>query len=108
MGGGDLFDMLMPLYRLARSQSCKWYCRNFFWVLSVAVIYGWLLYCHHTQLKRVLVQDLLDFTANISEILISEYKLDPILVREYHGRRHGQVMWKTHLPRELNLLVIQN
>ena len=55
-------------------------------MLNVAVINGWLLYCHHEQLKSVLVQDLLDFTANISEILISEYKLDPlgpVLVRGY-------------------------
>src|SRR6218665_2369612 len=98
----------MSLYRLSSITSCRWYCRIFLWVLNVAVINGWLLYCHHAQLKSVLVQDLLDFTANISEILISEYKLDPVLVRGYPGRRHGQVMWKTHLPKELNLLLIQN
>src|SRR6218665_4013151 len=102
MGGGDLFDMLMSLYRLARSQKLQVVLPKF--LLGCCCQWVAIVLPSHTAGPRSF-----GFHSNyISEILISEYKLDPILVREYHGRRHGQVMWKTQLPRELNLLLIQN
>jgi len=88
MGGVDLFDMLMSLYKLDH-KSCKWYRRIFLWVLNVAVVNGWLLYRRHAQQKSVPGRDqldLLDFTASISEGLICEQKLPPVLARKCPGR----------------------
>src|SRR6218665_2365895 len=109
MGGGDLFDMLMSLYRLARSQKLQVVLPKFL-LGTQCCCYQWvaIVLPSHTAEECAGPRSFGFHSNYISEILISEYKLDPILVREYHGRRRGQVMWKTQLPRELNLLLIQN
>ncbi|KAL3217213.1 hypothetical protein MRX96_006114 [Rhipicephalus microplus] len=43
MGGVDLMDMLVALYRI-HVRSKKWYRRLFFYLLDVAVVNCWLLY----------------------------------------------------------------
>ena len=43
MGGVDLCDMLLKLYRID-FKSKKWYMRIFFYVLDLTTVNGWLLY----------------------------------------------------------------
>lgn len=43
MGGVDLADMLMELYKI-NHRSKKWYIRIFYWCLGTSVTYAWLLY----------------------------------------------------------------
>lgn len=84
MGGVDLFDMLMSLYKVDH-KSNKWYRRVFFWALNLAVVNGWLLYRRHCSQKNIPKRnqyDLVKFTASISEALIHEQKLPPELVRK--------------------------
>ena len=65
MGGVDLFDMLMSLYKVDH-KTAKWYRHIFLWALNVAVINGWLLYRRHSQQLQQptrLQQDPVQFTA---------------------------------------------
>ena len=82
MGGVDVFDMLMSLYQVDH-KSTKWYRRIFFWALNVAIINGWLLYRRHCQQLQQPIhiqQDLVEFTAAVSEALIHQNKLPPVVV----------------------------
>ena len=49
MGGVDLCDMLMALYRIPL-RSTKWYMPIFFYVLNAAVVNSWLLYRRENNL----------------------------------------------------------
>lgn len=52
MGGVDLVDMLVELYRID-IRSNKWYTRIIFWCLNVSVVTAWQLYRRHeTQRKK--------------------------------------------------------
>ena len=83
MGGVDLFDMLMSLYKVDH-KSTKWYRRIFLWTLNLGVVNGWLVYKRHaTQLmlpKREQM-DLIKFTAGVGEALVQQNKLPPALTR---------------------------
>ena len=46
MGGVDLADMLMELYKI-NHRSKKWYIRIFYWCLGTSVTNAWLLYRKH-------------------------------------------------------------
>ena len=46
MGGVDLFDMLMSLYRIDH-RSKKWYRRIFYWSIHLGTVNGWLIYRRH-------------------------------------------------------------
>lgn len=46
MGGVDLMDMLLELYRID-IRSVKWYFRIILWCLSVAVVNSWLIHRRH-------------------------------------------------------------
>lgn len=84
MGGVDLFDMLMSLYR-SDHKSTKWYKRIFLWALNLAVVNGWLLYRRHCNQKNIPQRNqsnLAKFTANIAEALILDKKLPPELSRK--------------------------
>lgn len=52
MGGVDLCDMLMSMYRI-RHRSTKYYMHMIFYCISVAVVNGWLLYCRHLTQRNV-------------------------------------------------------
>jgi hypothetical protein len=68
MGGTDLFDMLMALYRVEH-RSTKWYMRIFLWALHTAAINSWNLYRQsHPETS------LSDFIATLAQELI------------YHGK----------------------
>ncbi|XP_054083710.1 piggyBac transposable element-derived protein 2-like isoform X2 [Zeugodacus cucurbitae] len=49
MGGVDLADMLMELYKV-NHRSRKWYIRIFYWCLGTSVTNAWLLYRKHLNL----------------------------------------------------------
>ncbi|KAH9365727.1 hypothetical protein HPB48_009612 [Haemaphysalis longicornis] len=69
MGGVDLADMLIELYRTDH-KSKKWYMRIFFWFIDVSIVNGWLLYKRHClQLGIKKKLPLLTFRAQISQAL---------------------------------------
>ena len=97
MGGVDLFDMLMALYRV-NHKSKKWYHRVFLWVLNLAVVNSWLLYRRHceqtlTPAKEQL--DLLSFAAKIANSLVLKDQLPPAL-----SRRRGRPSTASETPEE--------
>ena len=72
MGGVDLSDMLMALYRLEHKSS-KFYMKIFMWGLNTAITNAWLLYRRNSSVRKTPskeVKDLLTFTVSISESLI--------------------------------------
>ena len=52
MGGVDLCDMLMSMYRI-RHRSTKYYMHIVFYCIGVAVVNGWFLYRRHLTQKNV-------------------------------------------------------
>lgn len=52
VGGVDLCDMLMSMYRI-RHRSTKYYMHMAFYCIGGAVVNGWLLYCRHLTQKNV-------------------------------------------------------
>ena len=77
MGGVDLADMLLELYR-TDLRSRKWYMRIVFYCLDVAVVNGWLLYRRHMEQKKVdkkAVLPLRNFRASIAHALAKKAKL---------------------------------
>ena len=102
MGGVDLFDMLMALYKMDH-KSRTWYRRIFFWVLNVATVNGWILYRRYAKQNNVPVKDQLDlvaFTCSISEYLVQVDKLPPILVRIRPGRPRASTAEAEATPAE--------
>lgn len=69
MGGVDLSDMLIDLYRTDYKFK-KRYMRIFFWIIGVSVVNAWLLYkrhCEQLSIKRKL--SLLVFRSGIAQAL---------------------------------------
>jgi hypothetical protein len=68
MGGVDLLDSLMGLYRIT-IRSKKWYHRLFFHFLDMAVVNAWLLYrrARSQQNNTSEVLRLAEFKAQIAE-----------------------------------------
>lgn len=70
MGGVDLADMLIELYRVD-IRSVKWYTRIIYWCLSVAVVNAWLLYRRHQQQKNLKFHfSLANFQSQIAAALL--------------------------------------
>ena len=46
MGGVDLCDMLLALYRIQLG-TCKWYMHLMYYLLGICIVNGWLLYRRH-------------------------------------------------------------
>jgi len=79
-----LFDMLMSLYRIDH-RSKKWYRRIFYWSIHLGIVNGWLIYRRHCDMKATPAKEqlsLIQFTAAVSESLISEKKVPSQLVRK--------------------------
>ena len=75
MGGVDLADMLIELYRVDL-RSAKWYTRIIYWCLSVSVVNGWLLYRRHQQQKNLKSGfSLAKFQAHIATALLKAGQL---------------------------------
>lgn len=79
MGGVDLSDMLLELYRINRRHA-KWYMRIVFWILGVSVTNAWLLTREHNKLQ------LLDFQADVAYGLLHAKKRMPSSGVKKRGR----------------------
>ena len=76
MGGVDLADMLMALYRI-NVKKRKWYRHLVYYSIGVAVTNGWLLYrrdCEAVGIPKKKQLKLMDFQHQIAESLIKEGK----------------------------------
>ncbi|BES89619.1 Hypothetical protein NTJ_02426 [Nesidiocoris tenuis] len=73
MGGVDLMDMLVELYRID-VRSTKWYSRILLWSINISV--GWLglLYRRHCKQKGLKPLPLLTFMSEIAHGLTTAYK----------------------------------
>ncbi|XP_065583822.1 piggyBac transposable element-derived protein 3-like [Artemia franciscana] len=70
MGGVDLADMLLELYRIDFKSRSKWYMRIFFFLFDLSVVNGWLLYrrCLAAGQKPM---NLLQFKTDVARALLS-------------------------------------
>ena len=66
MGGVDLLDSLLGLYR-CKIRSKKWYHRIFFHLIDLSVVNAWLLYKRVCQTKQQKTLRLHDFKAQVAE-----------------------------------------
>ena len=88
MGGVDLCDMLLSLYRI-RYRSNKYYMHIFFYCLGISITNGWLLYRRHMNQLRVPAKSqlkLVQFQAQIAEGLRQAGKV-PFSETRRRGRR---------------------
>jgi len=77
MGGVDLCDMLLSLYRI-KLKSRRWYMPIFYYLLKVCVTNGWLLYRRYANLSGVSVKSqltLINFQSQVAFDLINIGKL---------------------------------
>ena len=79
MGGVDLADMLIALYRI-KVKTRRWYQKIFWHCIDIAKVNAWLLYRRHSNQTKVPKRkqlSLLKFTTAIAEGLISANKVQP-------------------------------
>ena len=69
MGGVDLSDMLMALYRIA-IRPRRWYLRIICYLIDLSLSIGWLLYCRHLTQIQEKYMPLLNFRAQVADALI--------------------------------------
>lgn len=77
MGGVDLADMLIALYR-TEVKTRRWYIKVFWHLVDIAKVNGWILYRRHYQqygLPRNKNKSLLIFSQEIAEALIMANKV---------------------------------
>ena len=87
MGGVDLADMLLALYRI-KVGTKKWYYHIIYYCLGVAIINGWLLYKRHAmqnKIEKKNIMKLLEFQRRVAGSLLQENKLEP-------GRRRSDTI----------------
>ncbi|XP_018020808.1 piggyBac transposable element-derived protein 3-like [Hyalella azteca] len=70
MGGVDLCDMLIELYRID-FKSKKWYMRIFLYLLDMSVVNSWLLYKRNCHVMKSKVKSLSDFKEDLAIGLMS-------------------------------------
>ena len=76
MGGVDLSDMLMALYRVNVGTK-KWYFHIIYYCTNVAIVNAWLIYKRHCQqknLSRSNMMQLLEFQTRMANSLLREKK----------------------------------
>jgi len=76
MGGVDLVDSLIALYRI-KIRSKKWYHRIMFHLLDLTVVNAWLLYkrdCSSHSIRPKRQYTLLEFKTDIASCLCQEHK----------------------------------
>ena len=79
MGGVDLADMLIALYRIP-CKTKKWYQKIFWHLIDIAKVNAWLLYRRHSSQKgkpKNEIQDLLSSSLDVSNGLIHANKVTP-------------------------------
>ena len=76
MGGVNLWDMLMVLYRVNVGTK-KWYFHIIYYCINIAILNVWLIYKRHCQqknLSRSNIMQLLEFQTRIANSLLQEKK----------------------------------
>lgn len=71
MGGVDLNDMLVALYRTNIGVK-RFYLRIVFHLLDISVVNAWLLYRRHCKQKGMKFKKLITFRSEIAHALLSE------------------------------------
>ena len=77
MGGVDLLDMLVALYRTGL-RSKKWYLRIYFHLLDMCVVQAWLMYrrtAKSLQLPKKEVLSLCNFKLSVADSLMKQGKM---------------------------------
>ena len=75
MGGVDLCNMLLSLYRIHIGTK-KWYMHLVYYCLGIAIVNAWLVYRRHCKgLPRKKVLQLKEFQVQIAETLLSKGKV---------------------------------
>ena len=70
MGGVDLSDMIMSLYRIS-IRSKRWYLRFLYYLIDLSIANGWLLHRRHlTQMGVKKYTTLFDFRTEVADSLI--------------------------------------
>ena len=69
MGGVDLADMLIALYRTKIMVEKRWHLQVIFHALDICKIKGWLLYCRYCHEQAVPKTDQKSLLAFISELV---------------------------------------
>ena len=76
MGGVDLADMLIALYRM-ETKTTRWYVKLFWHLVDIAKVNSWLLYRRHQEqfsIKKKNVKGLKAFSQDLAEALIHANK----------------------------------
>lgn len=76
MGGVDLCDMLMALYRVKLGTK-KWYMHIVYYCINVSIVNAWILYkrhCNQDGKNRKNIMQLLEFQSRIANSLLWEMK----------------------------------
>lgn len=93
MGGVDLSDMLMELYKI-NHRSVKWYMRIFYWSLGTAVTNSWLLYRKHLKMVEANAKHmpLIKFQMEIANELLNAAQPFSSSVQRKRGRPSGNIL----------------
>lgn len=92
MGGVDLMDMFLALYRIDR-RSKRWYMRIIFYLLGLAVSNSWLLHKRHQQGQGVRSEDasLKIFIQSVAECLTKSGKHFEAVKRRRPPKEHSPI-----------------
>ena len=88
MGGVDLYDMLLALYRI-RLGTCKEYMNIVYYLIGICIVNAWLLYrrhCDQRKEKRKDVLTLLKFHSKIANPLVLAGKAEGLNTQSKRGR----------------------
>ena len=88
MGGVDLADMLISLYRIP-IKTRRWYLYIFWHLVDIAKVNAWLLYrrhCDALSIPKRQRMSLLSFIASIAEAMINANKVQPVAATPKPGR----------------------
>jgi hypothetical protein len=76
MGGVDLHDMLVQLYR-TNIKNRRFYLRIIFRLINMACVNAWLWYSRHSNQKNEKYRQLLDFVCDIAAGLLKRETNEP-------------------------------
>ena len=88
MGGVDLCDMLLALYRI-KLGTRKWYMHIVYYCIGVSIVNAWLIYRRHCEQKKIAkknVLPLLKFQIQIANSLLQAGKVGKQTPQGKRGR----------------------
>ena len=101
MGGVDLANMLIALYRTKIMTKKRWYLKIIFHIVDICKVNGWLLYCRHCKQNSIASKHqtfLLSFVTEVSLAIRQSSK--PVLLgrKKDHIHRPRRRLIKTNTP----------